>query len=119
MTAPVLPSSGRSDRRIPLRVTQASGSTRAIGVVRSDELRTLRGTGDGDGNGVITYRAFLELLKRPDSKGFISAIRLFLFSIFGPDRDAPVVAWPRAREWVLERDEERVEVYGSSYLVER
>lgn len=68
---------------------------------------------------MITYSAFLQLLSRPDSKGFLSAIRLFLFSIFGPGGDKPVSAQPRARDWALGREEARAEVYGASFLTER
>lgn len=69
----------------------------------------------------MTYRSFLERLSRADSKGFVSAIRLFLYSIFGATEGVPVSSGTvrgggdRATGW----EEEDVEVYGSSFLVER
>ena len=66
------------------------------------------------------YRVFLGRLTRPESKGFVEAIRLFLFSVLGnggsvnPASGRPRVAAPGGR-----RETEEVEVYGSSFLVQR
>lgn len=99
--------------------SQAQPSTPTSELAGPVNLGALRRNGGGDGDGPVTYRGFLERLNRPESKGFVSAIRLFLFSIFGPGGDAPMSAQPQARDWALEKDELRVEVYGASFLVER
>lgn len=93
---------------------------------RSSSMRPLRSgpaavEGRGSTGSRVTYRAFLERLTRQESKGFVRAIRLFLFSILGNGGDVnPIGARPRAsadRRGGL--DTEDVEVYGSSFLVQR
>lgn len=82
----------------------------------------LGGEGSGtDGSGV-TYRMFLDRLMCSESKGFVKAIRLFLFSILGNGGDGRTAsARPRggavARKVQLEIQD--VDVYGSTFLVER
>lgn len=79
-----------------------------------------KGSGTGGGGGV-TYRAFMERLMRPESKGFVKAIRLFLISILGDGGDCnPVSSRARAAAGHAGRQgAEDIEVYGSSFLVER
>lgn len=74
----------------------------------------------------MTYRGFLERLRRPESEGFVKAIRLFLFSVLGnvgvnavnavnPASGRPQTAANRD----VRLDTEEVEVYGPSFLVQR
>lgn len=79
----------------------------------------LGGGASGIGGSGVTYRVFLERLMRPESKGFVKAIRLFLFSILGnagDGRPSPRGA-AAARRTRLETED--VDVYGSTFLVER
>lgn len=85
--------------------------------MRSAGTGTLHGSVDG--GSAVTYRSFLERLTRADSKGFVNAIRLFLYSIFGTSGDAPAFAKLRSGDLALRREADDVEVYGSSFLFER
>lgn len=69
----------------------------------------------------LTFQAFLGRLMLPESKGFVKAIRLFLFSILGNGGEAfPLSSRPRSTVVRTVRwDTEDVEVYGSSFLVQR
>lgn len=97
-------------------------SSSASAVPRGNRPEALREEGGGGGgSGSITYRMFLECLMRSENKGFVRAIRLFLFSILGNGGDvSPLSARPRAPASRTTRSEtEDVEVYGSSFLVQR
>ncbi|CAN0248718.1 unnamed protein product [Ascophyllum nodosum] len=69
----------------------------------------------------VTFRMFLARLMRPESKGLVRAIRMFLFSIIGNGGDAsPVSARSLAAAGeAIPPDLEDVEIYGSSFLVPR
>lgn len=123
-SAPPLPTTP-AHRYVPrsasrLQTTSSSRSVRSTGTLRSSDKGVPRvGPAGIDATSAVTYRAFLERLTLEDSKGFVTAIRLFLFSIFGPNGDAPVSARPQARDWAVGRGSDDVEVYGTVFLVER
>lgn len=95
----------------------SSGDNRSSDLRRGDSVVS----GGGSSNSTVTYRVFLEHLGRPESEGFVKAIRLFLFSILGNGGAAnPAAGRPQAAaNRDIRRETEDVEVYGSSFLVQR
>lgn len=115
------PRLGRS--RSPPARTAAKRSSPATGPAAA-----ARAPGRGGSTSISScgsgYRMFLERLTRSESKGFVEAIRLFLFSILGNGGAVnPTSGRPREAAVAAGRDRgrttEEVEVYGSSFLVQR
>lgn len=81
----------------------------------------ISGASKTSSSSTVTYRVFLEHLGRPESEGFVKAIRLFLFSILGNGGAVnPAAGRPQAAaNRDIRREMEDVEVYGSSFLVQR
>ena len=102
----------------PQSKTRASSASAPSASTSPGDLR--EGTSTGDGT-AITYRMFLARLMRPESKGFVRAIRMFLFSIIGNGGDvSSLTAGPRAAAGgAIPPDLEDVDIYGSSFLVQR
>lgn len=102
----------------PQSKTRASSASVPSASTSPRDLR--EGTATSDGS-AITYRVFLARLMRPESKGFVRAIRMFLFSIIGNGGDvSSLTAGPSAAAGgAIPPDLEDVEIYGSSFLVQR
>ncbi|CAM9784987.1 unnamed protein product [Scytosiphon promiscuus] len=79
------------------------------------------GSNSSSSSSIVTYRMFLEHLGRSESGGFVKAIRLFLFSILGNGGSVnPAAGRPQAAaNRDIRQETEDVEVYGSSFLVQR
>lgn len=102
----------------PQSRTRASSASAPSTSTAPGDLREATATGDGS---AITYRMFLTRLMRPESKGFVRAIRMFLFSIIGNGGDVSslTVGPSAAAGGAIPPDLEDVEIYGSSFLVQR
>ena len=106
----------------PPQFRPTSPSSRAESDAGGQGMSGLGREGSGTGGSGVTYRVFLDRLMRSESKGFVRAIRLFLFTILGNGGDARAAsARPRggaaARRMRLESED--VDVCGSAFLVER
>lgn len=106
----------------PPQLRPTSPSSRAESDSGRQGVSGLGGEGSGTGTSGVTYRVFLDRLMRSESKGFVRAIRLFLFSILGNGGDGCAAsARPRggaaARRMRLEIED--VDVCGSTFLVKR